>query len=437
MPPLHFLAFLLLVPAAAATATFAIPASPAQKVFSEARTLCKADGGRLWGVSLCGPIMLADPATHQAVSNVPVKGALRDGALYRFVLPASVNVANAPAQFGGIRWAQIMWPMSGSAQDRAVVLMHESFHRIQPQLGFEFNSTRSISGAGYLDTLTGRVWLRGEMHALRSALNSGGSHRREALADALRMRLYRHVLFAQAAQDEREQDLLEGLAESTGIDAGLPSQERIGYAIHDIDLVEEQPSYVREFPYATGPAYSELLDVAQPGWRRNVTPSTDVAMLAARAYGLNLNSPTRSEAQSIIARYGGAAIESEEAGRAVRKAAEDKKYATEFLTGSTLTLPMMKFSIKFDPRDIEQFESHGSVYHSLVVNSPWGTITVAGGDALITPDFQRLVVPAPLSPGGSNLRGDGWNLRLSRGYKIGPDNQKPGSYTIEPQRSPR
>ena len=35
----------------------------AEQYFMEAQMLCERDGGRLWGVSLCGPMVIADGAT--------------------------------------------------------------------------------------------------------------------------------------------------------------------------------------------------------------------------------------------------------------------------------------------------------------------------------------------------------------------------------------
>jgi hypothetical protein len=114
--------------------------------------------------------MLADPQTLQAAGNREVPGATREGAVFRFSLPVGTQVADTPFRYGGRHWAQIIWPMYGDAETQAVTLMHESFHVVQPRLGFNGNADNgSISGDAYLDTQPGRVWLRGELHALRAA----------------------------------------------------------------------------------------------------------------------------------------------------------------------------------------------------------------------------------------------------------------------------
>jgi hypothetical protein len=37
--------------------------SLAEQYFQEAQAICRADSGKLWGVSLCGPIMFVEPNT--------------------------------------------------------------------------------------------------------------------------------------------------------------------------------------------------------------------------------------------------------------------------------------------------------------------------------------------------------------------------------------
>lgn len=416
----------------------AIPAAAAAGVFARAQTLCQADAGRLWGVSLCVPLMIADAQTRQAVTNRPALGALPDGDMYRLTLPADVPISTAPAMYGGAQWAQLMWPMDTSyipgadpADTRDVLLMHESFHVIQSRLGFRgYSGTGSISGVANLDTQAGRVWLRGELHALRTALLTSGEARRRALRDALAMRLYRNALATGSAEQEREQDVMEGLAEGTGIDAGLPPNRRIPFALADLAFVEAQPSYARSFPYGTGPAYTELLDAVQARWRRAVTPASDVAHMALHAYKLTVAVPGKPQAEAIIARYGGAAIESQEQARAARKAASEAKYTRELVEGSTIALPMVHFNITFNPREVEAFAPHGSVYHTVTVSAPWGTITVSGGDAMISQDFSVFSVVAPADTSGGVVHGNGWTLNLTAGYAVVPDPQKPGSFTV-------
>ena len=43
----------------------------ANRLFAEARTMCQRDNGRLWGVSLCGPMLLVDHQDRSVLANQP------------------------------------------------------------------------------------------------------------------------------------------------------------------------------------------------------------------------------------------------------------------------------------------------------------------------------------------------------------------------------
>src|SRR5258708_5091516 len=99
------------------------------------------------------------------------------------------------------------------AEVRQRVMLHGLFHRIQPELGF----TPDHGFNEHLDTLEGRVWMQLEWRALRRAVESSGSNRAEAIADALAFRRERRRRFPGAADNERRDEIREGLASYTGI----------------------------------------------------------------------------------------------------------------------------------------------------------------------------------------------------------------------------
>src|SRR5262245_17734549 len=77
------------------------------------------------------------------------------------------------------------------ADVRQQVMLHGLFHRIQPELGLILEDGFNE----HLDTLEGRVWMRLEWRALRRAVESSGSDRAEAIADALAFRRERRRRF--------------------------------------------------------------------------------------------------------------------------------------------------------------------------------------------------------------------------------------------------
>jgi len=146
----------------------------AKRYFEEATRLCERDAGRLWGVSLCGPMVIVDPATGTRATSQPEPG----GPLPRFS-----GSADGPVSWGGVRWfAFPLWMLpEKDADTRQQVMLHGLFHRIQPELGF-------ITDDGineHLHTLEGRIWMQLEWRALRRAVESSGNERAGAIADAL------------------------------------------------------------------------------------------------------------------------------------------------------------------------------------------------------------------------------------------------------------
>src|SRR5215510_12674854 len=91
---------LLSSPAAAAP-----PIDPAlaASAFDEARALSDADGGKLWGRRLYGPMLFVDRETRAVVANEPDReGHLhKEGAIFTGTLPDSVLVANTATRWAG------------------------------------------------------------------------------------------------------------------------------------------------------------------------------------------------------------------------------------------------------------------------------------------------------------------------------------------------
>jgi hypothetical protein len=196
--------FPLVLLSAATAAEAQVQPEIAKRYFEEATKLCERDAGRLWGVSLCGPMVIADPATGTRATSQPEPA----GPTPRFS-----SFADGPVMWGGERW--FAFPLSmlpaNAADVRQQVMLHGLFHRIQPQLGL-------ITEDGFnehLDTLEGRVSIQLEWRALRRAIESTGSNRAEAIADALAFRRDRRVRFPGAAEGERREEIREGLASYT------------------------------------------------------------------------------------------------------------------------------------------------------------------------------------------------------------------------------
>src|SRR5437867_7224992 len=294
------LAMLALLGTATATEAQVKP-ELAKRYFEEATKLCQRDAGRLWGVSLCGPMVIVDQATGTRATSQPEP----EGQPPRF--PTFVD---RPVYWGGVRsfsFPLYMLPEK-DADVRQQVMLHGLFHRIQPELGF-------ITDDGFnehLDTLEGRVWMQLEWRALRRAVELSGSDRAEAIADALAFRRERRRRFPAAADNERRDEIREGLASYTGVAAWASSlADAHRAAASALTGGEAQGSFVGNFVAASGPGYGLLLDDLLPGWRRQVRGTSDLGDMLASA----TNGPPTTDVAAVAARYDGATLRTAEEAR--------------------------------------------------------------------------------------------------------------------------
>jgi len=191
-----------------------------------------------------------------------------------------------------------------SPRDRRELFLHELFHGIQPQL----NLGAAAGSPEHLDAKEGRYWLRLEWRALGQALRKSGEQRNLAFSDALAFRLARRLLFPANVEDERGQEITEGLAAYTAtVLAAESSADAIAGALDLLTNIESNAtaaSFVRTFAYVSGPAYGLLLDATSPGWRQRIRNTDDFGILVMQALGVQ---PSTNAAKAAD-QYGGAGI---------------------------------------------------------------------------------------------------------------------------------
>jgi hypothetical protein len=385
----------------------------AEAYFKEAATLCQRDGGRLWGVSLCGPMVFADARTQTLATNQPRPTEEPSRAL---------GFANAPIDWGGSRWAAYIWDFTtsfGDARARGILLLHELFHRIQPELGLITPTGRNA----HLDTLEGRVWLRLEWRALARALGQSGEDRKRALSDAAAFRLTRRSQFADAAENERVEEIREGLAQYTGTVATAASQaEAVASALEQLAAAEQHETFLQQ-AYTTGVAYGILLDTASPDWRRRVRSDSDLGQMLMAA----LDVTPVANAVEASARYGGAELRAAEQTRAEQRMALMRELRNRFVDGPVLVVPSGGGGT-FNAVGATPIPGAGTVYVLPYRQSgAWGTLAATNG-VLVGDDGTRRL-PGPARIDGANVTGEGWTVTVATGWVVrsGP---RPGDYQI-------
>jgi hypothetical protein len=307
------------------------------------------------------------------------------------------------------------------ADVRQQVMLHGLFHRIQPELGF-------ITSDGFnehLDTLEGRVWMQLEWRALRRAVESGGNDRAEAIADALAFRRERRRLFPGAADNERRDEIREGLASYTGVAAWANSSADAHRAAASAAAGgEAQTSFVGNFEAASGPAYGVLLDDLMPEWRRQLRGTSDLGDLLASA----TRRPPTTELAVAAARYDGAALRTAEEARDRAQQVRVAELRRRFVDGPVLTMPAPGSGTS-DSTGSVVIPGAGTVFfRSFTRSAQWGRLNAHNG-VLHSTDGSTLSVPAAGPLEGTTLQGDGWSATLNSGWVVRPA-ARPGSFVI-------
>ena len=390
----------------------------AQQYFKEVQALCERDGGRLWGVSLCGPIVIGDMRTQTFATSQPAPAATR---------PQLVGLVNAPIQWGGATWGAYIWDFvaNETPRGRNELFLHELFHGVQPQLGLSVQAQASE----HLDAVDGRYWLRLEWRALARALRESGEPRNLAVRDALAFRQARRMLYAANVESERGQEITEGLAAYTAtVLAAESAADAIASAIDLLVNTEAQDSFVRTFAYASGPAYGLLLDASSPGWRQRVRGADDLATLVMRALAVQ----PATDPTSSAARYGGPELRASEQQRAQERQERVAELRRRFVDGPVLLIAGGGAG-SFDSRGAVVIPGIGTVYFGAYrFSGNAGTLQAEKG-VLVETDSGLRRVPAPVRQDEGTFAGDGWTFKAAPGWVVREGARRGDYEVVRPQ----
>ena len=412
----------------------------------------RRDDGALWGARLDSGAawvgvrgkrmyLTADPGTP---GYEPTGSGLWVGDL-----PAGVAPANTSFQWAGRRWAMVMLPITDHHESAVRLLVHEAMHAAQPDVLPLPRYQEGGAGAELLDGPDGRTWLALELRALTRAVASRGLARRRAAEDALTFRARR---YAAATPEERVReralDVSEGLPEYTAwrLTRGSPSE--LATALRAGSASDR--SWVRSFPYQTGPAYGALLDdLAGDGWRRRVRAdgdSADLQRLLAGSLGhvrggrvgAWLRAPAAAGDTAALARaaeraaqgYGLAEVRAAESARWAERQRMLADLRARFVDGPTLRVRSAGgLNVSFDPGRQTPLAPAGTVMGGFTWKAADGAELVAPNGALVASDWSEIRVPLPDSglaegPLAAPRRWTGpggWSLSLPAGWRLTRD----------------
>jgi len=413
-PMTRVMVFLSLLAGVAPAAGAQVDQQRAQQYFNDAQALCERDGGRLWGVSICAPMVIADRRTQTIATSQPAPEGER---------PRLLCLVNAPVQWGGATWGAYVWDYVANAtpRHRMEILLHELFHGVQPQLGL----MAPAQATEHLDAADGRYWLRLEWRALARALRESGEQRTIAVRDALAFRQARRLLYPASVEDERGQEITEGLASYTGTVLAAPSvADAITGALELLVTAEAEESFVRTFAYKSGPAYGLLLDAASPGWTRRVRGADDLGTLVMGALAIQ----PATDATASANRYGGAEIRASEQQREQERQERLAELRQRFVEGPVLQIPGGGNGMSNSLGAIV-IPGIGTVYFGpFRASGSWGTLEAEKG-VLVATDGRTRRVPAPVRRDDGTFAGDGWTFKVGPGWVVREGSRR-GDYEV-------
>ena len=203
----------------------------ASEFFTKYDEICKADEGKLWGVSLRVPFVFIDTATRQCAANEPdCEGILTKHSehnIYTGIFPEHLVVSASVTEFGGKRWAMMPWNaaiMFGEEQCLKT-MAHEAVHCLQPEIVGKVQALK-IDNI-HMDALDARVSFVFEIGTLLKALKTAdGDERKAAINAALCARSRRREQYNKA-YDENCFEISEGMANYAEVKAYAHSKDEI------------------------------------------------------------------------------------------------------------------------------------------------------------------------------------------------------------------
>jgi hypothetical protein len=406
--------------------------SQARQYFAELKAISDSDSGKLWGVQLYGPTMFVDQNGRSIVANQSDQGGrlTADDGIYTGSLGSEINIANTATEWSGTLWTMVDWDALSNMDpyDRARLLVHESWHRMQKEIGIPSAITSNI----YLDGPDGRALLLLEFRALGRALLAGEKPlQSEAIADALLFRRYRQFKFQDNNENAFERH--EGLAEYTGLKlCGLPDSLLGRIVARKLQLGENNDGLANSFSYLTGPALGLLLDQYSDNWRMEVRKGADLPALLAAA--IKWQSPIGAEQLRAAfnlagSRYDATKLLADQAALVSNQEQAVRTFRVRLLTHGQLIIPNNNLQFGFNPQEkLIPLDSTGVIYKTMRLTGDFGVLEVTDG-ILRTNDWRYFIVAAPEKVDGNPISGEAYELQLNPGWQVSPKGK--GTFFIE------
>ena len=305
-------------------------------------------------------------------------------------------------------------PLPDIKYERLNLLIHECFHRIQPLI--DLDSIGNYSNA-HLDTKEGRIYLKLELEALKTALSCDNP--KNHIKNALLFRQYRQQLIPGAKKEENSLELNEGLAEYTGsILSGRDIETLTKHYISKIDWFYQLPTFTRSFAYFTIPVYGFFMKQSNEKWNLSINNKTNLTEFISDFYNMEILSLNYTDIEQLGKYYGIDSIVNMETEREQKHLNKIEKYKALFLTDSVVSIELENMKIGFNPSNLVPLGSFGIVYPNLRITDNWGILEVDSCGALVSLSWDNVIISYPKFMNDNFIEGYGWNLKFNEGWKL-------------------
>jgi len=389
-----------------------------EQLFSDLKFYLSEDKANIWKHPLYGPLMLVNREDRSIIANMPDKSGhlTAHGSVFTGYLNDDINMANTSFIWNNQRWTMVLLPLPEEKSDQLNLLIHELFHRIQEDIGFENLHQPKCE---HLDKKEGRIYLKLEYEALKKALDARSEDEcLQHIKNALYFRLYRYHLFPNGKNDENELELLEGLAEYTGsILSGRSEKELKKHYQDAIDQFYKNETFVRSFAYYGFPVYGYFMQQKQKNWNLNIHQDTQLTDYILDFYHIEIPSNIEQKVNDIKTEYRYNDILQVENAREQKQKEILAKMDVMFKENPVLIIPFQNMNIGFNPGNIIPYREMGTFYPNARITDDWGILEIEKG-AIITPNWSAVIVSKPNQNSQKSITGNGWTLEINEKWEM-------------------
>ncbi len=388
--------------------------------FENLKKVSDADKGKLWGKTLYGPTMFVDVQTRNLVANQQNKenSFEQKGDLFFGQLPEDIIIANTSISYCGEDWTCVIWDGSRDLLTNTHLLIHESLHRIQDEIGLPSCG----SSNQHLDETEGELLLKLELGILKDLLQNDSKDLSEGLCDAMTVRKYRQTMFPNG--NENQFECHEGMAEYTAFKL-LPLDNdneaiRKGLVAAAIAKGMDGSGFGNSFAYLTGPAYGLLIDEMIPDWRNGIRSGKTIPDVISTEIAIP-DTVDNAEIERLSARYNLTEYLNKERSRLEARDKEDAELRDRFSESKWLVIPNDNINFGFNPSErLVAYDTIGVICNTMQLRGSFGTLEVGNG-IMRTHNWSSFIIP--YSEDHCDAK-----ISLNPGYAIEPVDEK--SFTI-------